>query len=452
MNERATAHPGIDFSADLLVSNGTVITMDAAGTQIAAGAVAIADGTIKAAGPAAELDGWHAAQRIDACGGLIMPGLINTHTHAAMALFRGLADDLPLMTWLNDHIFPAEARLNADMVGIGTRLACAEMIRAGITCFCDMYLFEEAVAEVARQCAMRAVVGEVLYDFPSPNYGPIAKGFDYTARMLARWAGDALITVAVEPHSPYLCAPDLLTRAARLAADYQAPLVIHLSETTSEVAQIQERYHATPVGHLERLGILAPNLVACHAVVLTPADIALLAQHDVKVSHNPESNMKLASGVAPVPDLLAAGVCVGLGTDGCASNNNLDLFGEMDMAAKLHKVHRLNPTVMPAAAVLRMSTIDAARVLGLHHKVGSIEVGKRADLIVIDTDQPHLTPMYDPISHLVYAVQGSDVRHTIIDGRVVMQDRRLVTIDLAKTLSDARQQAGWIADVGHAHS
>jgi len=288
---------------------------------------------------------------------------------------------------------------------------------------------------------MRAVVGEVLYDFPSPNYGELENGFDYARRMLERWRGDPLITVAVEPHSPYLCQPALLQRAAQLAAEYSAPLVIHLSETPSEVALIQERYRATPVGHLAQLGILAPHLIACHAVVLTADDIRLLGDNDVKVSHNPESNMKLASGVAPVPDLLAAGICVGLGTDGCASNNNLDLFTEMDTAAKLHKVQRLDPTAIDALSVLRMTTIDAARVLGLAHAIGSIEVGKQADVIVVDTAKPHLTPLYNPISHLVYAVRGSDVCHAVIHGRVVMEERQLLSLDMNRTMHEARQQA-----------
>lgn len=420
--------------AELIVRNGTVITMDDRGTRIPDGYVAVSGGRITGLGPITELADRRAAREIDARGGLILPGLINTHTHAAMSLFRGLADDLPLMTWLNDHIFPAEAKLDGAMVGLGTRLACAEMIRAGTTCFCDMYLFESAVAEAAGACGMRAVVGEVLYDFDSPNYGPLEQGFAYVAEMLARWKDDPLIRVAVEPHSPYLCAPDLLQRAARLAADHDVPLVIHVSETKAEVETIQKRYNATPVGHLAALGILGPNVVACHAVVLTEDDIDLLRRHDVKVAHNPESNMKLASGVAPVPDLLRAGICVGLGTDGCASNNDLDLFGEMDTAAKLHKVHRLDPTVMDAATVLRMTTCDAARTLGLERQIGSLEPGKAADLIVIDTAKPHLTPMYDPVSHLVYAVNGADVRHSVINGQVVMENRELRTIDLQEVL------------------
>ncbi|MEJ2038662.1 MAG: amidohydrolase [Desulfosarcinaceae bacterium] len=425
-------------TADILVANGTVLTLDDHNTVIEQGAVAVSGGRIAAVGREADFRGWDKTAVLDADQGLILPGLINTHTHAAMTLFRGLADDLPLMTWLNEHIFPAEAMLDSGMVDLGTRLACAEMIRSGTTCFCDMYLFEGAVARAARECGVRAVVGEVLFDFPSPNYGPIDQGFAYTRRLIDQWAGDPLITIAVEPHSPYLCAPDLLRQAADLAGEHGLPLIIHLSETQSEVEQIKAKFGRTPVGHLAELGVLGPNLVACHAVHLTAEDIDLLRRHNVKVSHNPESNMKLASGIAPVPDLQKAGVCVGLGTDGCASNNNLDLFTEMDMAAKLHKVHRLDPTVMDAATVLDMTTGKAARVLGMETRIGSLEPGKLADLIVVDTRQPHLVPMYSPVSHLVYAVRGSDVRHSVIHGKIVMQDRALTTIDLDKVLAEVR--------------
>ena len=426
---------------DLLITNGIVITMDPHSRVIEKGAVAVRGDTITAVGSAAEGGSTAAKETIDAAGGIIMPGLVNTHTHAAMTLFRGLADDLPLMTWLNEYIFPAEALLDEDKVHAGTLLACAEMILSGTTCFCDMYLFEDAVAHAAKAAGLRAVVGEVLYDFPSPNYGPIENGFDYTRRLIDDWRNDPLVTIAVEPHSPYLCAPGLLTEAATIARDHGSPLVTHLSETTGEVQDIQQRYGATPVGHLANLGVLGANLLACHGVVLSDRDMDLLQQHDVKVSHNPESNMKLAAGVAPVPDLLKRGVCTGLGTDGCCSNNNLDLFAEMDMAAKLHKANRLDPTVMDAATVLRMATIDGARALGLDTITGSLETGKKADIIVIDTRKPHLTPMYHPVSHLVYAVGGSDVNATVVDGRVLMKDRRLLHMDLEKIMTDARQIA-----------
>jgi len=432
-------------SADILVTNGTVLTLDAGDTEIINGAVAIAKDTITAVGAADEFGDWSVSQEIDANGGIIMPGLINCHTHAAMTCFRGLADDLQLMTWLNDHIFPAEAKLDEHKVFWGTLLACAEMIMSGTTCFCDMYLYEDAVARAAKEAGVRAVVGEVLYDFDSPNYGPIEKGFEYTQTLIDTWKGDPLVSIAVEPHSTYLCAPELLKRASNLAQTFNLPLVIHLAESKSEVEQIRKRYGRTPVEHLAELDVLAPNVIACHCVELTPNDITLLLRSDVKVAHNVESNMKLASGVAPIPSLLKEGICVGLGTDGCASNNDLDLFLEMDTVAKLHKVKTLDPTTMDARTVLRMATIQGARALGLDESIGSLEKEKKADLIIIDTHKPHLTPMYNPVSHLVYAAMGSDVRTSIINGAIVMEDGHLKTIGLKSVLNNITRIAQEIA-------
>jgi 5-methylthioadenosine/S-adenosylhomocysteine deaminase len=437
-----------DTPVDILIRNGQVLTLNPYQEMIADGAVAIRGDHVAAVGESAAMDPQQARKVIDARGGIVMPGLVNTHTHAAMTLFRGLADDLPLMNWLNDHIFPAEATLDHRKVYCGALLACAEMIMSGTTTFCDMYLFEDAVARAAQQAGMRAVVGEVLFDFPSPHYGPIEEGFAYTEKLLEAYQGDPLVTVAVEPHSPYLCAPAVLTRAFDLAQRHGVPMVIHLSETAAEVATLRQRYGLTPVEHLEALGILAPNVLACHCVALTAEDIQRLKHYDVKVSHNPESNMKLASGVAPVPQLLAAGVCVGLGTDGAASNNNLDLFLEMDTAAKLHKVQRLDPTVLDADTVLRMATMDGARALGLSDRIGSIEPGKKADLIVIDTRQPHLVPMYHPVSHLVYAVKGSDVTTVIINGRVVMEGGRILTFAVEQDMADVNRIAWQIESRG----
>jgi 5-methylthioadenosine/S-adenosylhomocysteine deaminase len=315
------------------------------------------------------------------------------------------------------------------------------MLLSGTTTFCDMYLFEAAVARAAQKAGMRAVVGEVLFDFPSPSYGGIENGFAWTEELIAAFRGDPLITVAVEPHSPYLCRPELLTRAFGLAERNGLPVVIHLSETAGEVEAIRSRYGLTPVGHLAALGLLGPNLLACHCVALADADIDLLQRHGVKVSHNPESNMKLASGIAPIPRLIAAGICVGLGTDGAASNNNLDLFQEMDTAAKLHKGRALDPSVMDAATVLRMATIDGARALGLGQRTGSLEPGKQADLIVLAARRPHLVPMFDPVSHLVYAARGSDVTTVIIDGRCVVRDRRILTFDVEAAMEDVNRLA-----------
>jgi len=426
------------MNADILVLNGKLLTMDSMGTQFKNGAVAINGEKIIAVGAADDFSSWNASRIIDARGGIIMPGLVNTHTHAAMTCFRGLADDLPLMTWLNDYIFPSEAKLDYEKVYCGALLACAEMIISGTTCFCDMYLFEDAVASAAKHAGMRAVVGEVLYDFPSPNYGPIENGFAYTEMLIEKWKNDSLITIAVEPHSPYLCSPNLLKRASFLAEKNNIPLVIHVSETEIEVQKSIEKHGVTPVGFLANLDVLSPNLLACHCVALTDEDISLLQRFDVKVSHNPESNMKLASGIAQIPELLKAGVCVGLGTDGCASNNDLDIFLEMDTAAKLHKVNTFDPTVMDAYTVLKMCTIDGAKSLGLDDTIGSLEPGKRADIIIIDTHKPHLTPMYNPISHLVYAVKGSDVATSIINGKIVMEDGRLLTMKVEDIIEDVK--------------
>lgn len=430
--------------ADILMVNGWVLTMDAQRRQFNTGFVAIQGPRIAAVGPMAEASAWTAARTMDAGGGIILPGLVNTHTHAAMTCFRGMADDLPLMDWLQNHIFPAEARLDHARVKTATLLACAEMILSGTTCFCDMYLFEAAVAEAARAAGMRAVVGEVLYDFPSPNYGPPEAGLAYTEELIAAWHGDPLITIAVEPHSPYLCAPDLLRGAAEIARRHDLPLVIHVAETRSEVTTTRERYGVTPVAHLANLDLLNPRLLACHGVMLTEADMDLLQAHDVKIAHNAESNMKLASGIAPVPALLARGICVGLGTDGCASNNNLDLLSEMDTVAKLHKVNTLDPTVLDADTVLAMATIEGARALGLADRIGSLEPGKEADIIMIDTRQPHLTPLYHPASHLVYAVRGGDVSASVIRGQVVMENRELLTLDREGVMQDVQRLADQI--------
>ncbi|AOY59635.1 amidohydrolase [Desulfococcus multivorans] len=431
----------MDRHADILITGGLVLTMDDEDRTIPDGAVAVSGDIIAAVDDAAGFEGWRVDRTVDARGGIIMPGLVNVHTHAAMTCFRGLADDLPLMTWLNDHIFPAEATLDREKVATGTALACAEMILSGTTCFCDMYLFEDAVAETARRAGMRAVVGEVLFDFPSPAYGPLRKGFEKTQALIDQWRKDPLIRIAVEPHSPYLCAPDLLKKAGDTALKNDCLLVTHLSETRNEVDQIQKTYGRTPIAHMAELGLLGPHLLACHCVVLTASDRTLLARYDVKVAHNPESNMKLASGIAPIPQLLDAGVCVGLGTDGCSSNNDLDMLLEMDTAAKLHKVANLDPTVMDARTVLRMATIEGARALGLDGITGSLAPGKQADVIIVDTEKPHLQPMFQPTSHLVYAARGSDVAFVMIAGRVVMENGAVFTIDVDRAIREVNRIA-----------
>jgi 5-methylthioadenosine/S-adenosylhomocysteine deaminase len=424
--------------ADIIIKNGTVLTMDSKNSIFETGFLCIRGDSISKIGTGTPTS-VTAEKIIDARGGLILPGLLNCHTHAAMSLFRGLADDLPLMEWLNNYIFPAERRIDAEFVYTGTLLALAEMILSGTTTFCDMYLFEDQVARAARKAGVRCLVGEVLYDFPSPNYGPVEKGLEYTESLIQKWQKDPLVSIAVEPHSLFTCSPELLTASNELALKYKVPVIIHVAETLTELSEIKEKYGKTPVKYLDSLGLLGPHLIADHCVHIDDADIKTLADHGVKVVHNPESNMKLASGIAPIPQMLSQGVTVGLGTDGCASNNNLDLFSEMDTAAKLHKVNSLDPTVMDALSVLKMATIHGARVLGLQNVTGSLEVGKKADIIVIDTHKPHLTPMYNAISHLVYAARGNDVSHSIINGQLVMEDRKLLTLDIAEIITRARE-------------
>jgi 5-methylthioadenosine/S-adenosylhomocysteine deaminase len=313
------------------------------------------------------------------------------------------------------------------------------MIRSGTTTFSDMYLFEDRVAQVAKQAGMRAVVGEVLYDFPSPHYGPIEQGLKFTESLIQYWQNDPLISVAVEPHALYTCSPGLLKKCRQVADRYGVPLIIYLSETQSEIEEVYKKYGKRPVDHLENLGLFSSPLIACHCVWLTEEEMDLLARRKVRVVHNLESNLKLASGVAPVPELLSRGVVVGLGTDGCASNNNLDLFQEMDFVAKVHKVHRLDPTVMPAQAVLEMATLGGARVLGMEKEIGSLEVGKKADVVILDLNKPHLQPVYNIVSHLVYSATGADVRDVIIDGKVIMENRQLLTLDEEEILRKAKE-------------
>jgi 5-methylthioadenosine/S-adenosylhomocysteine deaminase len=402
--------------------------------------VAIQGAEIVAVGPPEDLARRFAPERtLDYPQGLILPGLINAHTHAAMSLFRGLADDLPLEEWLNTYIFPAESRVNGDFVYWGTKLAVAEMLLSGTTTFCDMYLFADQVARAAAETGIRAVVGEVLYDFPSPNYGPPAAGLKFSEDLCRAWQDHPLVRVAIQPHAVYTCSPELLVQCGELAEKYDTRLIIHLSETAKEVTDCQKAHGATPVGHLYRLGLLNRRLVADHGVVLSVADLMLLLASGAGVAHCPESNMKLASGIAPVTELLRRGIKVGLGTDGCASNNNLDLFQEMDTAAKLQKVSTMDPTALPAPAALGLATRGSAQILGLGDRVGSLAPGLLGDLIVIDLDQPHLTPIYDPYSHLVYAATGADVQTVLVHGRIVVEDRRLLSFDLEETLARARE-------------
>ncbi len=416
--------------ADLLITGLWLLPTAYQQDAIAYGGVAVAGDRIIAVGRADDLAArFPNAQRLHEKHGLIMPGLVNTHTHAAMACFRGLADDLPLMTWLQDHIFPAEARLTPEIVYHSTLLSLAEMIKSGTTSFCDMYLFAKEVARAAEQSGMRAWIGEVLYDFPSPNYGELTNGFSYVAEMFSHYQDHSLITITVDPHSVYTCSPSLLERLGGLASEHNCPYVIHLSENAAEVAVCRERYGCTPVEHLDNLGLLNEHTVAVHCVILNDREIQTLAKHNVKVAHCPESNMKLASGEPPAVQLLNAGITLGLGTDGSASNNDVDMFGEMNTVAKLHKVINMDPTAMSAETTLHMATMGGAACLQADAEIGTLAMGKKADIIVLDLNQPHLTPLYNIPSHLVYAARGADVIHSVINGKLVMRNRKLLTLD-----------------------
>ena len=418
-------------SVDLLVLGGTIITMDDEWTLVHDGGIAVRDGAIAGIGTAQEVVAeYQADQTIKADGCLIVPGLINAHTHAPMTLYRGLADDLPLDVWLKEYIWPAEGRsVNPEMVYWSTLLAADEMIRSGTTLFVDMYFFEDDIGRAAADAGIRALLGEALVEFPSPNFRTPAEGLDYARALLERWDGHPLVRAILQPHSSYACSPDLLSKSKALADEFGVPFLLHCCETAQEIEDVEKQTGKKPVEQLESLGILDGQVVFAHGVHLTGGEIALLAERGVSVTHCPQSNMKLAAGVAPLPAMLEAGVNVALGTDGAASNNDLDMWGEMQSAALLHKVISGDPTALPAKQVFWMATRGGARAFGLDDRLGSLEAGKRADLTLIDLSGPHLFPMYEPFSHLVYAARASDVRTVIIEGQLVLQDRVIQTID-----------------------
>jgi len=428
-------------SADLLVTGGTLVTMDANSRVLEDGAIAISDGAIAAMGARSDIESqYQAGKRIDASGALVLPGLINGHAHAAMSLFRGFADDHTLNDWLQKYIFPAEAQnVTEDFVEWGTRLSMVEMIRGGITTYADMYYFEDAVARVTKEAGMRGILGETIVDFPAPDHRTPAAALEYSQRFINKWRDDPLVTPAVAPHSIYTLSEANLQAACALARRNGVPILIHIAEAPFETAHSRSRHGLSPVAYLERIGLLGPDVVGAHCVWVDSADIAALGHFDVGSVHSPSSNMKLAAGVMPVVDMLAAGNRLGLATDGAASNNSQDLFDEMDLAAKLQKVSRMDPRALPARQVLEMATIRGAHALHLEKQIGSLEEGKRADLIVVDTTGPHATPMYNVYSQLVYALKGSDVKTVVIDGKLVMEDRRLLTLNEKEIVEKAHQ-------------
>jgi 5-methylthioadenosine/S-adenosylhomocysteine deaminase len=430
-------------TVSLLVANGTVVTVDGNRTVIPKGTVAIDGRDIVAVGAADAIAArFRGRDTIDATGAVVMPGLINTHTHAPMVLFRGLADDLALMDWLQKYIFPAEAKtVSPDFVRVGTRLAALEMIESGTTTYTDMYYFEEEIGRATKAAGLRGVLGETIIQFPVADARTPAESLARTERFAKEFAGDELITPAVAPHSMYTLDEATLKACRALADRLHIPLIIHLAETKDEVKTANEKYHATPTAYLEAINFWGPRTIAAHGVHLMPADIKILADRRVGVSHNPESNMKLASGIAPVEAMRAAGIHVGLGTDGAASNNDLDMFEAMRQAAFLHKLVSGDPRAIPAPVALEMGTIEGARGLGMEKEIGSLEPGKRADLLVVSMASPRQTPMYDAVSHLVYVTRGDDVRTTIVNGRILMRDRKVLTLDPSRVLAEARAYA-----------
>jgi 5-methylthioadenosine/S-adenosylhomocysteine deaminase len=434
-------------AADLLLSGGTVVTMDSVFRVIEDGAVAVKGERIVAVGPARELRARYAAARaIDTTGRIVMPGLVNTHTHVPMTLLRGVADDVELMVWLTKYIWPAEnAHVTPEFVTWGTRLAAWEMIRTGTTTFADMYFYEDQVAEAAKQAGLRGFCAATVMDHPVPGLKDADEGLRVAEAFLKKWSGDPLIVPALGPHAAYTVSPETLLRVQALAARYGAPLTIHAAESPSEMQMVREKYGTTTVAHLERIGFLGPNVTLNHAIWLSDEEIATIGRLGVGTAHCPSSNMKIASGVSPVPKLRKAGVRAGLGTDGPASNNDLNLFEEIDLALKLHKITSGDPAVLSARDGVEMATIGGARALHMEKEIGSLEPGKRADLIVLAGDAPWAQTRYDVYSHLAYAQKGSDVVTTIVNGRVLMEDGRLLTLDTAAIAARAREYRDRIA-------
>ncbi len=412
------------------------------------GAVAVTGDTIVAVGPRAEIEArYTASQAIDAKNKLVLPGFINGHTHVPMTLFRGIHDDVTLNDWLYKYIFPAEAKnVTEEFVRWGTRLAAAEQIRSGVTTFADMYYFEDAVAEETKAAGMRGVLGETFIDFPAPDNKTNAAMLAYTEKFLQKWQGDPLIHAAPAPHSIYTCSQKTLQDAATLARKYHAPILIHVAEMKKELDDSLKQNGMSPVQYLEKIGVLGPDVVAAHCIFVDEADRKTLAQRQVGCVHNPSSNMMIASGVAPVPEMRAAGIAIGLGTDGPAgSNNDLDLMEEIDLAAKLAKITRMDPLAINAKAVVEMATIDGAKALHMDKEIGSLEKGKKADLILISLDEPNAVPMYDVYAQLAYALKASDVETVIIGGRIVMRDRKLLTVNEQEAIAKAREYKKKIA-------
>jgi 5-methylthioadenosine/S-adenosylhomocysteine deaminase len=424
--------------ADILIKGGYVVTMDPQRRVLNGGSVAVEGNRITGVGNEIR---ERAEVVINARGKAVLPGLINAHTHLSMTLLRGVADDMPLMKWLETKIWPIEKNLKAEDCYAGALLGCLEMIKSGTTCFADMYFYMEDVARAVEESGVRGVLsyGIVEQGDPKRRESELRTG----ENLVKNWHGKAegRILTMFGPHAPYTCSPECLTKVKELAKKYDVGIHTHLSETRDDVKQIVKKYGKRPVKHLDSIGFLGPEVLAAHCVWLTENEIKLLRERGVKPVHNPVSNMKLGSGVAPVPEMLAAGIPVALGTDGAASNNSLDMFKEMKFAALLNKAYRLDPVAVPAMSALEMATVNGATALGMGDELGSIEVGKKADLVLVDLEKPHLTPLHNLISHLVYSAVGGDVETTIVDGRILMLERRVLILDEDKVLRLAQKSS-----------
>lgn len=428
--------------ADWIWSGRYVVTMDAQRHVIENGAIAMVGDHVVAVGTRAEIDhDWQAKQRLDRPDAILIPGLINTHTHAPMSLFRGIADDLKLQDWLEKFIFPAEAKnVDVEFVRWGTRLACLEMALSGTTTYVDMYYFEDTIAQATKEAGLRGVLGQTVIGFPVADYATPAKAIAGTEQYFKKFANDPLIVPAIAPHALYTNDTDTLKACRRLADQYHAPLVIHLSETKKENDDMFAKYKLSPTAALDSMGVLTGWTLGAHGVWLDDADLRILKSRGTGLAHCPSSNMKLASGVAPVLKILGQGIAMGLGTDGVAgSNNDVDMFEEMDLAAKLQKITSGDPQVLSAEQAFAMATITGAKALHMDDKIGSIEKGKRADIVAVRLDAPHALPMYNVYSQLVYALKSSDVSDVMVNGRAIVRDRKMLTLDRAAVMAKAAE-------------
>jgi 5-methylthioadenosine/S-adenosylhomocysteine deaminase len=429
---------------DLIIKGSTIVTMDASGTTLNDAAIAVDKGIIVAIGSASDIEATYKAdETLAGKGRIVMPGLINGHSHAAMTLLRGVADDLALMDWLNNYIFPAEVEfVDSEFVRIGTELACWEMIRGGTTTFVDMYYYPDTIAEVVEQCGMRALISATVIDQRSPDAEDASDSIRKGGGFIERWQGrHPRITPIFGPHANYTLNAEQLAETRKVAMEYGVPISIHLSESPYELQYSKDTYGMTSIEMFESIGFFDGPTIAAHVVWPTDSEIPILAERKVGVIHNPTSNMKIASGIAPITEMLRAGVRIGIGTDGAASNNDLDLWEEMRLAALLQKVEQMDPEVLSATEVLTMATRGGAEAIGLDHLVGSLEVGKRADIIQVAFDDVHHVPTYDVISHLVYVNDEQDVASVIVDGKILMRDGEMLTIDTVRVRSEAKQLA-----------